>query len=247
MPKIFFDDYNGIFVEYDSPDQESFVTFVKSVLSDMKRYSLGADLIAEFSPGGGKPSWGPDNKNCTLLIRPPTKVSAQTTDVMQTIKAFGKGVSAVESKHAQKIIAWWPGSENTGLRRGMKELPSGWTKGIVNLAAVSKTNEPRPDKFLYHGKNETFAIALIHEMIHAYNGMVGEEHEDKAQEEAQTVGMFQYFSRKYTENKFRAFLGMKPREDYKSFAHLGKDVNIVEKLQPFCELNQIGFKKSKHQ
>jgi Effector protein len=242
MPKQFFDEYPGIFVEYDADDQRTFLDFVKSVLSDMSKLPIGLQLLREFAPGDGKPTWGPDNNNCTLLIRPPTNVSAKTTDTMQTLKAHGRGVAAVGQKHAQKIIAWWPGSENTSLRKGMKELPKSWTNHTINLEAVSKSGERKPLKFLYHGHNETFAIALIHEMIHAYNGIKGEELEDQAQEEAQTVGLFHYFDRPYTENKFRASLGMKPRDDYKSFPHLGQDVNVVDHLQPFCARNSVRFK-----
>lgn len=228
----------GICVEYGAEDQASLLLFVRNVVDELSKLPLGRELLAEFAPGGGKPHLGLSHFNCTVVIAAPTAVSASTTAVMQTLSAptHKFGAQAVEAKRkAQRILAWWPGSENTSLRKGMKVLPPEWTKKSIDMTTVIGAKKRKEPKFYYHGRKETFSIALIHELIHAYHGLTGQEHDDGGQEESQTVGLFANFNRKYTENKFRAAMDMPMRSDYKGLPGLGVDVNVVKNLQPLCE------------
>ena len=167
------------------------------------------------------------------------------TAVAETRDAFGGGVVSLGAKKPQKIITWWPESENTQLRQGIKvmshEPPAEWIKGTVNLETTKKNdpNTPQPEKFSYHGGNETFFIAFVHEMVHAYNGLIGAAKDETTDEEQQTVGINAFVNNKYTENKFRALFSMKLRADYKSMPSIPRDVTIVQSMTPFCQLHDV--------
>lgn len=243
MTIVLLDNAKGLCVEYEQADQDGLVIFVKEVVEQLRSVSLGKEFLAEFVPGSGKPSLGEAYGHCTAVVVAPTAVSAKTTAAMQTLAApvfkFG-AQAALEKCKAQRVIAWWPGSENTSVRKGMKVMPAEWTSGTVKMeTSVSKrTGAP---KFYYHGHRETYAIALIHELIHAYHGITGLEADDKADEESQTVGLKQHFSRKYTENKFRVLFNLPLRLDYKSISILQKkDIEMVKNLESFCDL--VGMK-----
>lgn len=85
-------------------------------------------------------------------------------------------------------------------------------------------------EFQYYGETQTFRIALIHEMIHAYYGLIGEGTASDSAEEKKVVGIYEFRDRKYTENKFRFLLDLPLRDDYK---RLGIESDI--ELWPECE------------
>lgn len=115
--------------------------------------------------------------------------------------------------------------------------PSEWSAGKIQLDGTIKKKDLKIDfrsgikaseyelserEFFYQGQLHTFEIALIHEMIHAYCGLKGKSRAfsdvGKIAEEKMVVGLGDNVNNAYTENKFRALLGMGPRTDYISLS-----------------------------
>lgn len=162
---------------------------------------------------------------------------------------------------AQEIHIWWPKSENTSLYRGIQVMPEvgqegapnqidttkiqpakEWVENTIKLQAFNKHGELLPHKFQYHGHNQTFFIAFVHEMIHAYRGLTGQAANTVEEEETATVGLHGAVNNTYTENKFRALFNVKLRPDYKSCSAIKQDLNIVESMTPFCAENHVKAK-----
>lgn len=206
--------------------------------------SLGKNFLAEFGGADLKlDSYHThDGKSYSLLIRPPMVLDDGakkriTIAVMET-KSFNPSGEKHLKPRAQIIECWWPDSVNsTNIKAGVGVLPDAWSKeniklsGAVSGGKIESAFRPKgvkPDdkhelgkgEFFYYGQIHTYQIALIHEMIHAYHGIKGTSRSgtggDVAAEEKMVVGLFGHQDQKYTENKFRALLGMQPRKDYKS-------------------------------
>src|SRR5262245_56377447 len=264
---LFLENAPGIAIQYDAsdPGQEGFVLFVKGVIAKLASLqsnelgALGAMFLKEFDPdrAENKGLCLPDlQSRATLLIRPPLVVSPNAVKIAV---AETKGiVKHLEKKQfvpcPQAIETWWPGSENSNLRKGIKfliDVPSGepeplpasatimppaaWKEEKIKLTGKveklkldpqyrPKTSDKsvaiKAGEFFYYGQMHTFEIALIHEMIHAFLGLRGKSRSgtggSDSAEEKMVVGICEHVALTYTENKFRALLGMPPRTDYKS-------------------------------
>jgi hypothetical protein len=245
MAIVYFE-YPGIFVEYPNDDQASIATFAKESLDRLSTVTLGKKLIGEFAPADSKPNWGQTYKMCTLGISPPSIQNLGfpakpkvRTGLAETKDAPGD-FNNVQGRKPQKIVTWWPKSENTSLRQGIQVMPAmapaEWQQGNISLEANpnKKTGKPNPEKFKYYGENQTFFIAFVHELIHAYNALNGTSRQDSGEEEQLTVGIHGFINATYTENKFRALFNMRLRADYKSISGIKADVNIVQNMTPFC-------------
>jgi len=233
--------FKGIAISWDSEDNEqanSFVKFVNETLDRLFNLPLGKDLLAEFTNPDGLLSR--HEKGHTLIIRPPMLVKFNKSvkiDVAET-KSFDPNKEKA-GKLAQIIETWWPGSEKSSLKAGIKIPPSKWKNEFGQKRVVLSGSVPMkhikfpkvegdgdefalpPEKFYYAGQIHTFQIALIHEMIHAWHGICGTSlvspgSKDATSEEKQVVGLPPYHEKKYTENKFRFLLDMPLRENYVS-------------------------------
>lgn len=139
-----------------------------------------------------------------LNITQPTGSYKTKTKVAETQAAKINGKFWSSSDHPdggpQKIMTWWPGSQNGDGKTFDRN-------GIV----------------CYYNQLATWDIILVHELIHAWRGVRGissqktvQGNEAAKEEEQMVVGLGPFKSEKYTENKFRALFKMAQRLDYPS-------------------------------
>lgn len=227
---------------------------------------LGQQFLAEFNPDRWPPAckWPavPYNSATVLITEPDGKGSKfAAPETMKIAAAETKVVGAKEGARRQRIVSWWPGSENSTLAQGVKFMTKGKFPAPDPIKGTQAAKFPvadsarpstdpdyvEPGEILYYGARENFEIVLIHEMIHAYHGLhqtlagfVGGVDAQREEEEKMVVGIYDHQNQRYTENKFRFLFGFPMRDDYKSLK-IKPDVTMANQWDVWCKAGQGAF------
>jgi hypothetical protein len=227
---------------------------------------LGQQFLAEFNPDRwpAECQWpAVPYKSATVLITQPdtTKPRFGSAETMKIAAAETKVMGAKEGNRRQRIVSWWPGSENSAVGQGIKIATKGAFpapdpisgKQVARFPAADPerpATDPDyvvPGEFIYHGARENFEIVLIHELIHAYHGLhqtlagfAGDVDAQREAEEKMVVGIYEYKGERYTENKFRFLFNFPPRDDYKSLK-IKPDVTMAQQWAVWCKAGQGAF------
>jgi hypothetical protein len=233
----------GIAIECDD-ENFTLAAYAQRAIFRLAGTPLGRRFLAEFAPD----RWPDDRKwpadpyrHATVLITQPSgeKPKFGSSEAAKLAVAETKIAGRKEGKTLQRIVSWWPGSENSRLGQGIKFLHDTFPAPDPDRSATDK-RYVEPGEFIYHDSREKFEIVLIHELIHAYHGLkgtfaneTGDTPTVQAKEERCVVGIYEFKEETYTENKFRFLFGWPPRDDYKSLK-IKPDVTLAKAWEVWC-------------